>query len=251
MAEVLVTGAAGLIGGILRQRLDGHAVAGVDVRRVRGSGIRRVDMRRLRSVEAAFEGAEVIVDLAAHRAVATPWRDVHRDNLTATMNALEAARRRGVRRVVFASSCHVTGLYERDSPYREIAAGSYDGLDPSAIPLIGSSSPIRPDGAYAIGKVLGEAAARYYSETSDLSVICLRIGTVKPEDRPTRPRDFATLLSHADLARLVECAIRAPDDRRFGVYYGVSGNRWRFWDIAEACEAIGYVPQDDAETFRP
>jgi hypothetical protein len=38
---------------------------------------------------------------------------------------------------------------------------------------------------------------------------------------------------------------------RFGIYYGVSDNRWRFWDISEAQSEIGFVPQDDAERLRP
>ena len=78
-------------------------------------------------------------------------------------------------------------------------------------------------------EVLGEAAARWYSEASGLSAICLRIGTVNAEDPPREPRHFATLLTHAGLLRLVECALEGPADLRFGVYYGVSRNTWRFW----------------------
>ena len=69
-------------------------------------------------------------------------------------------------------------------------------------------------------------------------------------DRPERPRDFATLLTHGDLVRLVVAALEAPDSVRFGTFYGVSANTWRFWEIDDACEAIGYEPADDAEQFR-
>jgi hypothetical protein len=105
--------------------------------------------------------------------------------------------------------------------------------------------PVRPDGAYALGKVLGEAAARWYSDAYGLAAICLRIGTVNAEDRPLQPRHFATLLTHADLLRLVEAALTA--DVRFAVCYGVSRNTWRFWDTSNE---IGYEPQDDAERYR-
>ena len=98
--------------------------------------------------------------------------------------------------------------------------------------------------------MLGETASRYYAERYGLSCICLRIGTVNREDRPLQPRHFATLLSHSDLVRIADCAIRAPRELRYGVYYGVSANTWRFWDIANAREELGYVPQDDAERFR-
>jgi nucleoside-diphosphate-sugar epimerase len=110
---------------------------------------------------------------------------------------------------------------------------------------------VRPDTPYALGKAFGEAAARHYADVHGLPTLCLRIGTLNAEDRPKQPRDFATLLSHGDLVRLCECALEAPKDLRFGIYYGVSDNRWRFWDISEAQSEIGFVPQDDAERLRP
>jgi uronate dehydrogenase len=248
---IVITGAAGLLGTVLLRGLEGrYRVVGVDRARRRPPDVRRVDMARPRSHETLFEGADAVVDLAGLPDHRTPWKDVWENNLPAAMNALEAARQAGARRFVFASSNHVTGMYEREAPYDAIVAGDYTGLDPASIPLIGAASPIRPDGAYAVGKVLGEAAARWYSEALGLSAICLRIGTVNGEDRPLQPRHFATLLTHADLLRLVGCALEAPADLRFGVYYGVSRNTWRFWDISNAAHEIGYDPQDDAERFR-
>ena len=110
--------------------------------------------------------------------------------------------------------------------------------------------PIRPDGPYGIGKAFGEAAGRYYSDVHGLSVICLRIGTLNRESRPTSVRHFATLLTHRDLVQLVRRCIDAPDDLRFAIFYGVSDNKWRFWDISNARDLIGYAPQDDAERWR-
>lgn len=236
----MITGARGLIGGILSEGLGGdHELAPVDV----GSG---VDMRDLGAAERAFRGAEVVVDLAAKPSTETPWQEVYANNLPATANALEAARRVGARRVVFASSNHVTGMYERDEPYARIVAGDYEGLDPATIPRIASAQPIRPDGPYGVGKAFGEAAGRFYADAYGLSVICLRIGTVNGEDRPRGPRERATLLTHRDLVHLVEACIAAPEDVGFAVFYGVSANTWRFWEIADAERAIGYRPLDDA-----
>jgi nucleoside-diphosphate-sugar epimerase len=250
--RILITGAAGLLGRVLMGGLEGrYELVGVDRAFRRPSNVRRRNLARSRFLGPIFEGADAVVDLAGLPDHRTDWRRVWRNNLPATINVLEAARRAGVRRYVFASSNHVTGLYEREPPYRAIVAGDYAGLDPGSIPLIGASTPIRPDGAYALGKVLGEAAARWYAETSGPSAICLRIGTVNAEDRPLQPRHFATLLTHADLLRLVECALEAPADLGFRVYYGVSRNTWRFWDVADAAAEIGYDPQDDAEDFRP
>jgi nucleoside-diphosphate-sugar epimerase len=249
--KIVITGAAGLLGTVLTRGLEGrYRVAGIDRARRRPANVRRIDMAKPSSLEAAFEGADAVVDLAGLPDHRTPWKDVWSNNLPATMNALEGARRAAARRFVFASSNHVTGMYEREPPYDAVVAGDYVGLDPGSIPLIGADWPVRPDGAYAVGKALGEAAARWHSDAFGLSAICLRIGTVNAADRPREPRHFATLLTHADLLRLVECALEAPADVRFGVYYGVSRNTWRIWDISNAADEIGYEPHDDAETFR-
>jgi nucleoside-diphosphate-sugar epimerase len=248
--HVLVTGAAGSIGSILVEALAGdYVVHGLDV--ARGPGVERVvDVTRSSRVEPAFEGMRAVVDLAADSSVSATWDSVLTNNVPATVNVLEAARKAGVRRVVFASSNHVVGMYERDEPYASIVAGVYEGLDPDELPRLGTDVPVRPDGPYGIGKALGEAAARYYSEAFGLSVICLRIGTVNRANRPTGARHFATLLTHRDLVHLVRCCLEAPDSLRFAVFYGVSANTWRFWDIEGARRMIGYAPEDDAESRR-
>jgi uronate dehydrogenase len=247
--RVLITGVRGLVGQVLRAALaDDYQIAGVDVRRGR-DGLVRSDMARLRHAERAVDGADVVIDLAsAHWR--QPWEVVRGNNIPAAWNTLEAARRRGVRRVIYASSNHVTGLYERDQPYASIVAGEYNGLDPATVPKITTSMAVRPDSPYGVGKVLGEAAARYYAEEHGLSVLCLRIGTLNRASRPSAARHFATLLTHDDMARLARCCIEAPPDLTFGVFYGVSANTWRIWDVDDACRAIGYEPQDDAEMWR-
>jgi uronate dehydrogenase len=167
-----------------------------------------------------------------------------------TWNVLEAAVAGRVRRVVLASSNHVVGGYEHDQPYRSIITGERDGLDPRSVPVLSADVPVRPDGAYAAGKVMDEAAARFFADDRGLSVLALRIGTVRPGDRPESARHLATLLTHRDLVHLVECCIDAPDDLRFGAFYGVSANTWRIWDIETARVALGYAPRDDAEAWR-
>lgn len=248
---MLVLGAAGLIGGILWERLaDRHELRGLDRRRDRRRGIGRSDVRVPRSIDGhAFAEIDAVVDLATGSAVDLPWKDVQGD-IRGRVNVLEAARAARVPRYVFASSNHVTGLYELDDPYAKIVAGEYEGLDPASLPLIAPGWPIRPDSPYGTGKAFGEAAARYYAEQYEMSCICLRIGTVRADDRPAGPRHYATLLSHRDLVGLVERALAAPPALRYGIYYGVSANTWRFWDLANADAELGFRPYDDAERFR-
>jgi nucleoside-diphosphate-sugar epimerase len=248
--RVLITGAGGLIGSVLWKGLAGeYSLVGIDLRRDNARGIRRADVRRARSLRSAFHEVDAVVDLATGSTIDLPWDRVEED-IEGRVNILEAARLHGVRRYVFASSNHVTGMYELDQPYAAIVAGAYRGLDPAAIPLIGTDWPIRPDSPYGVGKASSEAAARFYAEQYGMSCICIRIGTVNAEDRPMTARHYATLLSHGDLVRLVDCALRAPLPRGFGVYYGVSANTWRFWDVANAAKELGFEPQDDAERFR-
>ena len=250
MARVLILGANGVVGSILWGGLAGrHSLTGLDRRRDRRRGIGRGDVGRPRSIAGAFEGVDAVVDLATSPSVELPWKDVNHD-MEGRINVLEAAREHGVRRYVFASSNHVTGMYELDPPYSQLVAGDYDGLEPGSVPLIAADWPIRPDSPYGIGKAFTEAAARHYADEHGLSCICLRIGTVRAEDRPANVRHYATLLSHGDLVRLVDCSLDAPPELRFGIYYGVSANTWRFWDLANAQEEIGFEPADDTERFR-
>lgn len=249
--RVLITGASGLIGSILRGELSGdYDLCGVDIHPVSGFDSLTADMTDLDATQPAFEDVDTVIDLAAVPHQDTPWGDVLANNVPSTYNALEASRRAGVRRVIFASSNHATGMYEGDPPYASIVAGRYDSLDPDFIPRITTSMPIRPDGPYGIAKAFGEATGRYYADRYGMSVICLRIGTLNREGRPLNPRHFATLLTHRDLTHLVVRCIEAPEDIRFGIFYGVSNNRWRFWDIADSAEKIGYRPKDDAEAWR-
>ena len=249
--DVLITGAGGLIGGILRRGLPdaAHAVRGLDHRLVDDPRVLHADVMRPDTLAGMFDGVEAVVDLASRAGPELEWDDVLLD-CQGRINVLEAARAQGVRRYIFASSNRVTGSYETEHPYAEIVSGSYAGLDPAATPLIGVAAPPRPDGPYAVGKSFGEVAGRHYSERYELSCICLRIGSVNVPDRPTEPREFATLLTHRDLVHLVDCALRAPRTLRYGVYYGVSANTWRFWDIENAAQDLGFRPTDDAERFR-
>jgi nucleoside-diphosphate-sugar epimerase len=250
VARVLILGASGLIGGILREHLaERHSLTGIDRRPDRRCGVGRGDVGRRRSIAGAFDGVDAVVDLATSPSVDLSWKEVERD-MHGRVNVLEEARAHGVARYVFASSNHVTGMYELDPPYSAIVAGEYEGLDPGTLPRIATDWPIRPDSPYGIGKAFAEATARHYADEHGISCVCLRIGTVRADDRPAQPRHYATLLSHRDLTRLVACAIEAPPSIGFGVYYGVSANTWRFWDLANAQAELGFEPADDAEAFR-
>lgn len=249
--RVLLTGASGLIGQVLIDGLDRHYnLSGVDLKQVEGFNITVADTTRLEDIIPAFNDVDTVIDLSSYPSQNTAWLDVYENNIMSTYNALAASQKTGVRRIIFASSNHVTGMYENDLPYSAIVSGRYQNLNPKQIPYITTSMPVRPDGPYGIGKAFGESAGRYFSEQFNISVICLRIGTLVHENRPMNVRSFATLLTHNDLIQLVTKSIEAPNDLTFDIFYGVSNNKWRFWDIENSRKQIGYTPQDNAETWR-
>jgi len=236
--KVLITGAAGRIGRVLRDglrprydlRLMYHrtvlpATAGDEV--VVGS------IADLATMEGAAAGVDAIVHMAGNPSVRAPWEEVLEANIQGTYAVYEAAHRRGVARVVFASTNHVSGYYERARVYTR------------------PEMPARPDSYYGVSKAFGEDLGQYYADAFGLAVICLRIGSFQPDEAVAgrkSDRILSTWLSHRDCVQLVWRGIEARHVQ-FGVYYGISGNRRAYWDIANARRDLGYAPEDDAERF--
>jgi nucleoside-diphosphate-sugar epimerase len=239
--RVLITGSSGLIGGILMKGLgSSYELCGMDLRRDPGAeGTFQANITHSDEVETVFAqipSLAYVVHLAGDPRVDTDWDSAFHNNIGGTKNIYAAAQRHGVKRVVFASSNHATGAYEGFPPSLHTQA---QGV------MITAHDPVRPDGFYGVSKVAGEALARMYYELYGVASVCLRIGSVIRSDDPRgNRRMMATWLSHRDLVQLVKCSLEA--EVGFGIYYGASNNRGRFWDISEAQRDLGYQPQDDA-----
>ena len=110
--------------------------------------------------------------------------------------------------------------------------------------------PVRPSTVYGCTKVFGEALARHYSDRHGMSAICLRIAWFQGYDSEllrTRPDMLSHWCSPRDLAQLMVKSIQSS--LPFGIFFGVSDNTGRFWDIRNAQESIGYQPQDNGAAY--
>ncbi len=243
--KLLITGINGLIGRVIREPLqESFEVYGLDVTppfsdRIFQADI--VDHQQVSQVLSKLAPVRYVIHLAAQISVDTAWPPVLRVNIQGTRNIYEAARESGVKRVVFASSNHVTGAYEGFKPNLHLH------LEAEPVPIT-VNDPIRPDSDYGVSKAFGEILARYYCARWQMESICIRIGSVREDDDPsTDPRFLRTWLSHRDLVHLVKRCLCS--NVTFGIYYGISNNRGAFWDISNARTELGYDPQDDASRF--
>ncbi|MBG6135304.1 NAD-dependent epimerase/dehydratase family protein [Longispora fulva] len=228
MTHVLITGAAGSVGRMLRTRLAHHTLRLLDVAPVEDGpeDIRTADIADMDALTDACAGVDAIVHLAGVSSEGR-WEDILRINIDGTRAVLEAARTAGVSRVILASSNHAVGFQERG-----------EGDLPADVEA-------RPDTYYGVSKATMEALGKLYADRFGMTVTALRIGSCFPE--PFNARSLATWLSPDDCGRLVEATLTTP----LGGYravWGVSANTRRWWSL-EAGKEIGYHPVDDAEVY--
>lgn len=230
--KILLTGAAGGLGKALRDRLK----ANCDVLRLSdksslgpaqpGEEIVLADLANAAEVDAMVAGCDAIVHLGGI-SVEAPFEAILQANILGVYHLYEAARKHGVKRIVFASSNHVTGFYKQSE-------------------TINADHPARPDSYYGVSKAFGEDFSRFYFDRYGIETACLRIGSSFPE--PKDRRMLVTWLSYGDLTRLVRACLTVP---KLGhtIVYGASANRDRWWDNHLA-KHVGFEPQDSSEPFR-
>jgi uronate dehydrogenase len=218
MTTVLITGAAGQIASELRKRLSPRfSLRLTDIQPI-GAPIAReqlvaADLADMAALEQLMTGVDAVVHLGGI-AVEEAWDKILPANLVGTYNVFEAARRKGVKRIIIASSNHAVGFFPRS-----------ETIDDTVFP--------RPDGRYGLSKAFAEITGRLYADKYGMEVCCIRIGamTIHPED----------------LASLVEVGIEAPGIR-FEIVYGMSDNKRAWWDNSNALR-LGYRPRHRSEDF--
>jgi NADP-dependent aldehyde dehydrogenase len=233
---LLITGAKGTIGSMLRQSLrqpDRHIklldiatqaplATGEDAELLTGSFLDPEVLAR------AVEGVDAIIHLGGLSSAGYHWPEYLEINVHGTYTLLEAARLAGVPRIIYASSNHAVG-FARASDYGTVP----DYLFP------------RPDTFYGMSKAASESLCSLYHDRHGIDAICLRIGSYR--ERPIDRRSLATWLSPGDCARLIEASLHVAHPG-FRVVWGISANTRRVVSLDEG-HAIGYEPEDDAEVF--
>ncbi len=228
--RILITGAAGSIGRMLRPLMRPLArellltdIQPIVVDDARDTAI-VADLAQTDACARLVDGVDAIVHLAGYPRDAD-WSVLVPANLIGTTNLWEAAARAGVGRIVYASSNHVVGFHERAT-----------GLDEKA--------DVRPDSRYAVTKVFMEALASLHADKHGLRAFGIRIGHCSPQ--PGDARSLSHWVHPEDLAALVRIGLEA--DYLFEIVYGVSANARSWWDNSRA-EALGYRPQYSADSY--
>lgn len=231
--RLLLTGAAGGLGKVLRERLRPFAqtlrlsdIAALAPATGAHEEVVPCNLADKAAVDALVAGCDAIVHLGGV-SVERPFEEILEANIKGVFHIYEGARRHGVKRVVFASSNHVIGFYKQSQ-------------------TIDARAGRRPDGYYGLSKSFGEDVAQFYYDRWGIETVSIRIGSSFPE--PANRRMMSTWLSYRDLTALIEKSLFTPEVKHT-VVYGMSANRDVWWDNHAAAH-LGFQPQDSSEVFR-
>lgn len=232
MKRLLITGAGGGMGRVMRERLAtlAETLRLSDVAPMETAGpheeIVYCDLADRDGMMRLVEGCDGIVHLGGI-AREDNFSRIMQANILGLYNLYEAARAHGMPRIIFASSNHVVGFYRQDQ-------------------FIDTRAPALPDTLYGVSKCYGEALAKMYYHKFGLETAIVRIGSCF--ETPRSHRMMASWLSYTDFTSLVETVFKAP---RVGctTIWGVSNNDARWWDNSEA-NFLGWRPKDNAEDYR-
>ena len=229
--KIVLTGAAGRLGGYLRKPLAAKCetlvstdIAPLTDPLIKGESFVQADLADYAKMAEIIKGADMVVHFGGHPDE-KPFEDILHANIIGCYNIWQAAHEAGVRRIVYASSIHAVGLHPKTT-------------------AINIHTPHRPDSYYGLAKCFAEDMAKLYWDKKGLEAVCLRILSCA---NVTNSRALGSWLSYDDLIHLVERAVDTPTTG-FAVIYGVSNNDRSPVDNTGA-SFLGYRPRDNAEQF--
>ncbi len=231
LKKIVLTGAAGRLGGYLRKPLAAKCAAliSTDIARmedplIKGESFVQADLADYAKMAEIIKGADMVVHFGGHPDE-KPFEDILHANIIGCYNIWQAAHEAGVRRIVYASSIHAVGLHPKTT-------------------AINIHTPHRPDSYYGLAKCFAEDMAKLYWDKKGLEAVCLRILSCA---NVTNSRALGSWLSYDDLIQLTKRCIDTPVTG-FAVVYGVSNNDRAAVDNSKA-SFLGFRPKDNAEQF--
>jgi uronate dehydrogenase len=231
MKKLVLTGAGGRLGSYLREPLSKMCDELVSTDWIEdigtlysGESYVKADLGSLEQMEAVLESADMVVHFGAIGDEAA-WDAILHSNIIGAYNVWEAAARKGLRRVVYASSIHAVGMYPKTQ-------------------RIDTEVPHRPDTYYGLAKCFAEDLGSLYWDKKRIESVHMRILSAA---QVNNTRSLGSWLSYDDMIHLVERAITTPITG-FSIVYGVSDNDRTTVDNHKA-SFLGYRPKDNAEQF--
>ncbi len=238
--KVVITGAAGRIGTSLIpsfQKTADLVLADKSLEKVKQYEAENVtlfdlDILNKDSCLEACKGADTVIHLAGNPSPASSFEEVKGVNMDGTFNMMSAAHEQGCRRFIYASSIHAVKGYPKDEQVK-------------------TTSPVHPLDYYGVSKVFGEALGNYYGYQTDMEVIAIRIGGftsldyLKEEGKEPEPYQRSSYISKRDMVQLMHRCVDAELSRPFEIVHGVSDNQFKYLDLSDTKEKLGYEPADD------
>jgi nucleoside-diphosphate-sugar epimerase len=231
--RVVITGAAGNVGRTVTEALEErHTLTLMDQAPRPDRETILVNLSDFAAVLDRLPEADTVVHLGANPDEAA-WQDILTNNIIATYNVFEVARRKGIRRIVFTSTVM-----------------TYDGFRGRAVgEILTPEHHAWPMTYYAVSKRFGEDLGKMYARKHEMSIICIRLGWYlrPPVDVDAARQERVMVLGVRDCQRLFTCAVEAGEVE-FGVVNGFSVEGATRYDLEPGRRLIGYEPQDDFET---
>jgi nucleoside-diphosphate-sugar epimerase len=256
--RIVITGAAGLIGGIVFDHLKslGNEVVGVDrPHDIWLSAGRNTDDENARSrvdvelelttaddaeLEEVLQGADVLIHLAADADPSNPDRSMIRNNIEVVTNIFRCARSSAVRRVIVASSglaqAGLEKLFDEGGPFHGRMITVQDGVAPTS--------------TYAASKIYAEVLAEMHARVHGMETIAVRIGTVIPDEQRHWARGGrlqATAFLGEDVRRFFEAAVNTQIEGHL-LTVAQSDSPGRFLDLEPGLSKLKWQPMEWPES---
>lgn len=215
ITRVLVTGAAGRLGGTVAARFhaEGFDVLATDVVPTHEAPypVELADLRDHAAVSALLDGIDLVAHIGNHPGIGLrPPQVVFDENVAMNINVFQAAAEHGAGHIIFASTVQMLGSHV---DHRTVVAPP----EPPVFPLTADSPP-RPANLYALSKVVSEVMLRYYAERCGLTCTALRLPLLHRheerflvrtgDERPDDVFEGFTGLSYGDAAELFVAVAR-------------------------------------------